>query len=36
VYSHPLAYWAVTRDEGPRNPVVAEALSAIREQIAPA
>ena len=36
VYSHPLAYWAVTRDEGPRNPVVAEALSAIREQIASA
>ena len=35
VYSHPLAYWAVTRDEGPRNPLVAEALGAIREQIGP-
>ena len=35
VYSHPLAYWAVTRDEGPRNPLVAEALGAIREQIRP-
>jgi DNA-binding transcriptional LysR family regulator len=34
VYSHPLGYWAVTRDEGPRNPVVAEALSAIRDHIA--
>ncbi|MFH8252496.1 LysR family transcriptional regulator [Microbacterium sp. B2969] len=34
VFSHPLGYWAVTRDEGPRNPVVAEALSAIREHIA--
>jgi len=32
-YSHPLAYWAVTRDEGPRNPLVAEALQAIRERI---
>jgi DNA-binding transcriptional LysR family regulator len=35
VYSHPLAYWAVTRDEGPRNPLVAEALGAIRAQISP-
>ncbi|MEU1973403.1 LysR family transcriptional regulator [Microbacterium sp. NPDC019599] len=34
IYSHPLAYWAVTRDEGPRNPVVAEALGAIREHLA--
>ena len=34
VYTHPLAYWAVTRDEGPRNPVVAEALAAIREHVA--
>ncbi|WP_345802286.1 LysR family transcriptional regulator [Microbacterium sp. AZCO] len=34
VFSHPLGYWAVTRDEGPRNPVVAEALGAIREHIA--
>jgi DNA-binding transcriptional LysR family regulator len=36
VYTHPLGYWAVTRDEGPRNPVVAEALNAIREHIAAA
>ncbi|WP_243075257.1 LysR family transcriptional regulator [Microbacterium sp. SS28] len=33
VYAHPLEYWAVTRDEGPRNPVVAEALTAIREHL---
>lgn len=34
VYSHPLGYWAVTRDEGPRNPVVTEALDALRDHIA--
>ena len=28
-WSHPLAYWAVARDEGPRNPAVAETLHAI-------
>ncbi len=28
-WSHPLAYWAVARDEGARNPAVAEALRAI-------
>ncbi|QIG41339.1 LysR family transcriptional regulator [Microbacterium sp. 4R-513] len=33
-FAHPLRYWAVTRDEGPRNPVVAEALEAIRAHIA--
>jgi DNA-binding transcriptional LysR family regulator len=33
-FAHPLRYWAVTRDEGPRNPVVAEALDAIRQHIA--
>ncbi len=29
VWSHPLAYWAVARDEGPRNPAVAETLDAL-------
>ena len=33
-FAHPLRYWAVTRDQGPRNPVVAEALDAIRAHIA--
>lgn len=28
-YSHPLAYWAVARDEGARNLAVAETLAAI-------
>lgn len=28
-YAHPLAYWAVARDEGPRNPAVAATLQAI-------
>ena len=28
VYSHPLAYWAVTRDEGPRNPLVGRSAAA--------
>lgn len=34
VYSHPLAYWAVARDEGPRNPAVAATLDAITSHIA--
>jgi Transcriptional regulator len=29
MWEHPLAYWAVARDEGPRNPAVAETLEAI-------
>lgn len=33
-YSHPLAYWAVARDEGPRNPAVAATLQAITAHIA--
>jgi DNA-binding transcriptional LysR family regulator len=32
-WSHPLAYWAVARDEGPRNPAVAETLAAIAAHI---
>lgn len=32
-YAHPLAYWAVTRDEGPRNPAVAATLDAITTYI---
>ncbi len=32
-YSHPLAYWAVARDEGPRNPAVAATLEAITTHI---
>lgn len=32
-YEHTLAYWAVARDEGQRNPIVAEALEAIRAHI---
>nr|WP_183501076.1 MULTISPECIES: LysR family transcriptional regulator [Microbacterium] len=28
-YSHPLAYWAVARDEGARNVAIAETLAAI-------
>lgn len=32
-WSHPLAYWAVARDEGPRNPAVAETLQAIVEHV---
>ena len=28
-YAHPLAYWAVARDEGPRNPAVAATLEAM-------
>lgn len=28
-YAHPLAYWAVARDEGPRNPAVAATLEAL-------
>lgn len=28
-WSHPLAYWAVARDEGPRNPAVAATLDAL-------
>lgn len=28
-YAHPLAYWAVARDEGSRNPAVAATLAAI-------
>ncbi len=34
VYSHPLAYWAVARDEGPRNPAVAATMEAITTYIA--
>ena len=33
-YAHPLAYWAVARDEGPRNPAVAATLDAITTYIA--
>ena len=33
-YAHPLAYWAVARDEGPRNPAVAATLDAITTHIA--
>jgi len=33
IYSHPLAYWAVARDEGPRNPAVGETLRAIIDHI---
>ncbi len=33
VYEHPLAYWAVARDEGSRNPAVAETLRTIVEHI---
>ncbi|WP_344784859.1 LysR family transcriptional regulator [Microbacterium kribbense] len=32
-YAHPLSYWAVVRDEGPRNPAVAAAVTAIREHV---
>lgn len=32
-YAHPLAYWAVARDEGARNPAVAAALAAIASSI---
>lgn len=32
-YEHPLAYWAVARDEGARNPAVAATLAAIVEHI---
>ncbi|WP_292833277.1 LysR family transcriptional regulator [Microbacterium sp.] len=32
-YEHPLAYWAVARDEGARNPAVAATLQAITEHI---
>jgi DNA-binding transcriptional LysR family regulator len=35
-WAHPLAYWAVARDEGPRNPAVAATLQAITEHIAAA
>lgn len=33
-YAHPLAFWAVARDEGPRNPAVAETLRAIVASVA--
>lgn len=33
VYSHPLAYWAVARDEGRRNTAVAATLAAITAHI---
>jgi DNA-binding transcriptional LysR family regulator len=33
-WSHPLAYWAVARDEGPRNPAVAETLQSVVEHVA--
>lgn len=32
-YEHPLRYWAVARDEGPRNPAVAATLGAIAAHI---
>lgn len=32
-YEHPLAYWAVARDEGPRNPAVAATLRALNEHV---
>lgn len=32
-WAHPLAYWAVARDEGPRNPAVAETLEAIAAHV---
>jgi DNA-binding transcriptional LysR family regulator len=32
-YAHPLSYWAVVRDEGPRNPAVAATLAAIHDQV---
>lgn len=32
-YSHPLAYWAVARDEGARNVAIAETLGAIHAYI---
>lgn len=32
-YSHLLAYWAVARDEGPRNPAVAATLKAITDHL---
>lgn len=32
-WAHPLAYWVVARDEGPRNPAVAETLEAITTYI---
>lgn len=35
-YAYPLAYWAVARDEGPRNPAVAATLDAITDHIAAA
>lgn len=34
VWQHPLAYWAVARDEGRRNPAVAATLEAITRAIA--
>jgi len=33
-WRHPLAYWAVARDEGRRNPAVAATLAAIAQTIA--
>lgn len=33
-WSHPLAYWAVARDEGARNPAVAAALDALVAHVA--
>ncbi|WEK14122.1 MAG: LysR family transcriptional regulator [Candidatus Microbacterium phytovorans] len=33
-WEHRLSYWAVARDEGARNPVVAATLAAIQDQIA--
>lgn len=32
-YAHPLAYWAVARDEGPRNPAIAATLQAIADRV---
>ncbi len=32
-WAHPLAYWAVARDEGPRNPAVAATLEALGEAL---
>jgi DNA-binding transcriptional LysR family regulator len=34
LYAHPLAYWAVVRDEGPRNVAVAATLTAVQDHVA--
>nr|WP_274638449.1 LysR family transcriptional regulator [Microbacterium bovistercoris] len=32
-YAHPLSYWAVVRDEGPRNAAMAATLDAVHERV---